>query len=460
MRRPKLFLFIITVVSLLLLLSDFGRFVGFPDKSFTIPFLGYSLNPKNLISSLSVIDVNIFGLPIKRELSYRLGLDLQGGVRLTYDLDMKGIADTERASAFESSRNILDQRINYLGVSEPNIQNVVNRDNYRVVVELPGLTDVSSAQNLIGRTAQLTFWEVGEKEATQSAVIVEELPLGMIQVTEGKQPIKTKLTGKGIKKAQVVYDPTTGTPEVQIDFTNAGTTLFADITKRNVKKIIIIVLDNELLSWPVVQQVILNGSTVIQGQFSLEQAKNLATLLNAGALPVPLKLVAQTQIGPSLGIESLKKSLFAGAIGLFSVIIFMIVLYRKEGALAGLALLVYALLTLFIFKLIPVTLTLAGIAGFILSIGMAIDANILIFERMKEERRAGRARGLAVEIGFKRAWSSIRDSNITSLITCSILFYFGSGIVRGFALTLAIGILVSMFSAIVVTRNLLRVFDK
>ncbi len=220
-----------------------------------------------------------------------------------------------------------------------------------------------------------------------------------------------------------------------------------------------IVLDNEVIQAPSVQGEIPNGQASITGGYTSEQANTIAIALNAGALPVPMDLVAQSTIGPSLGIESLQMSLFAGVLGLISVVIFMIALYKKEGMLASLALMVYTLLVLAIFKFLPVTLTLAGIAGFVLSVGMAVDANILIFERMKEELRAGKTKNQAIEQGFKRAWTSIRDSNISSLITSAILFYFGTGIIRGFALTLAIGILVSMFSAIIVTRNFLRVFD-
>lgn len=460
MRQSRLFLLIVSIVSIVFFLIDLSKIVAISDKKFVFAPLQLEINPKKILENISSIDFDMGGVSVKKKLEYKLGLDLQGGVSLSYDLDMKEIPEAERSNAVESARNILDRRINFFGVTEPTIQTVRKGSDYRIVVELPGVSDAGAATELIGRTAQLTFWEVGEREATESGSLSNTLPFGILQVTGGKEPIRTKLAGNGIKKAQVVYNPTTGEPEVQIEFTEQGTKLFADITKRNVQKALIIVLDNEIVSWPIVQQAILNGNTVIQGRFSIEQAKNLSTLLNAGALPVPLKLVAQTTIGPSLGIESLKKSLFAGIVGLFSIAVFITFLYKKEGVLACFALIIYSLIVLFVFKLIPVTLTLAGVAGFILSVGMAIDANILIFERMKEELRAGRARDIAIEIGFKRAWSSIRDSNISSLITCFILFYLGTGIVRGFALTLAIGILVSMFTAIIVTRNLLRVLDK
>ncbi len=274
------------------------------------------------------------------------------------------------------------------------------------------------------------------------------------------KPRETALTGKDLKSANVGVNSQNGQTEVLLQFTPQGTKLFADITKRNLGKPVIIVLDNQVLEAPNVQSQILNGDASITGGFTQQTANNLVIALNAGALPVPLNLVAQSNVGPSLGIESLKKSLVGGMLGFLSVLIFMVFLYRKEGILASLALLVYTTIVLFIFKIIPVTLTLAGIAGFILSVGMAVDANILIFERMKEEKRLGKPQSIAVEQGFKRAWTSIRDSNTSSLITSLILFIFGTSIVRGFALTLAIGIVVSMFSAVTVTRNFLRVFDK
>lgn len=390
---------------------------------------------------------------------YKLGLDLQGGVKLTYDLQMSDIPAENRESALESTRSIIDQRINVFGVSEPVIQTVKTGNDYRIVVELPGVTDVNEAIDLIGKTAQLSFWESSEDDLDPQEATSSAYPLGAAFFTNGKVPVQTDLTGKDLESASVGFNSQNGQTEVVLNFTNEGAKLFADITRRNLGKPVLIVLDNEVIQAPTVQSEIPNGEASITGGYSTEQAKTLSIALNAGALPVPLELVAQSNVGPSLGIESLKQSLFAGILGLVSVIIFMIYIYRKEGFLASLTLMVYTLIVLFIFKTLPVTLTLAGIAGFILSIGMAVDANILIFERMKEEVRMNKSQKQAIEQGFKRAWTSIRDSNITSLITCFILFYFGTGIVRGFALTLAIGIIVSMFSAIIVTRSFLRVFD-
>lgn len=455
--HSKLFISVIAILSIILFFFILPFSLVWNPKILPLPFI----NTKEPITiNFSNINVSAGTLTIQKELSYRLGLDLQGGVRLTYELDMKSIPASERQAAFESAREIIDKRINYFGVTEPTIQTLKVGDTYRIVVELPGVTDVSSAVDLIGRTAQLTFWEGGKDSLSQEVATSSAYPFGMVQLLEGREPLKTKLTGKDLQSAKVGFNSNTGSPEVQLVFTSNGSKLFSDITKRNVNKPVVIVLDDQVIQAPRVNEPITNGNAVITGGFTTETARSLSIQLNAGALPVPLHVVAQSNIGPSLGMESLKGSTFAGIIGFISLVIFMIYLYRKEGLLASIALLVYTIIVLFIFKLIPVTLTLAGIAGFILSIGMAVDANVLIFERMREEKRAGKGQDIAVEVGFKRAWSSIRDSNISSLLTAFILFYFGTGVVRGFALTLAIGILISMFTAIVVTRNLLLLFDK
>ncbi|HVZ12331.1 MAG TPA: protein translocase subunit SecD [Patescibacteria group bacterium] len=441
MKKPTLFVYSIFLLAAVLLFFDFPVPIKIGKTT---------LDPAHPT-------INAGPVHLAPDFSYRLGLDLQGGTSLTYKVDMKGIPVASQADAFDGARTVIDRRINFFGVSEPTIQSLKLPGEYRIVIDLPGATNVDEALSLIGATAQLTFWEGGtQKIATSDAFL---LPIGMTSVY-GTKPIATKLTGKDLQKAQVVYGSQNGTPQVQLNFSSAGSKYFADITQRNVGKPVAIVLDNSVVSAPVVQQAILNGSAVISGNFTDQTAKNLAIQLNAGALPAPLKLIGQTTVGPSLGISSLKKSLVGGVIGLVSVLIFMVFLYRREGAIAGTALLIYTVIVLFIFKVIPITLTLAGIAGLILSIGMAVDANILIFERMREEIRAGKPNNIALKLGFSRAWPSIRDSNISSLITTFILFYFGSGQIRGFAVALGIGIAVSMFSAILVTRNLLRVFEK
>ncbi len=394
-------------------------------------------------------------LNIPKELTFRKGLDLEGGTSLILEADMSGISKAQKKSALDSAKVVIEKRVNLFGVSEPIVQTSVVNQDFRIIVELPGLTDTEKVRSLIGTTAQLTFWEQEASASAQTASPSAE-QVGFKQ---------TNLTGADIKQTSVSFDSNTGKPQVQLQFTSEGTKKFADVTKRNIGKPVAIVLDNQLIEQPTVQQAILTGDAVITGNFTVETANQLSTQLNAGALPVPLKILSSSVIAPTLGTASLEKSLFAGIVGFIIIIIFMCVLYGKLGVIASFALILYTLFNLAIFKLSSltpygITLTLSGIAGFILSIGMAVDANILIFERMKEELRAGKSTQTAIELGFSRAWSSIRDSNISTLITSFVLYSFGTGIVRGFALVLAIGVLVSMFSAIVVTRTFLRLVYK
>ena len=385
-------------------------------------------------------DISIGSL--QKVLKIHEGLDLQGGVHLVYELDDSKVEQKDKASAQQSVINVIDRRINALGVAEPVIQSAKVGNKDAVIVELPGVTDVNEAISLIGKTAQLIFLEYNATNAESQ--------------NPAEQWKETGLTGANLKHADVQFDKNTGEPQVAIQFDAEGSKIFADLTQRNLQKPIAIELDNEIISAPTVQTVIENGQAVITGKFTIDEAKKLAIELNAGALKVPINLVEQRTIGATLGSDSVKKSLMAGIVGLVLVALFMIIYYKVPGLLATLALFIYSLVVLALFKLIPVTLTLAGIAGFILSVGMAVDANILIFERTKEELAAGKTIGLAIEDGFRRAWSSIRDSNFSSLITCLILYYGTTGLVRGFAVTLAIGILVSMFTAITVTRTFLR----
>ncbi|MBI2420498.1 MAG: protein translocase subunit SecD [Candidatus Levybacteria bacterium] len=421
------------------------------------------------LSSLSVGKINISPnavltrFNIQKELTFREGLDLQGGVSLTFKADIADVPKGEENNALESAKDVIERRVNLFGVSEPLVQTSRAGGDYRIIVELPGIENVDDAINLIGTTAQLSFWEKG---ASASGKIASEsaFPIGLTQFL-GENPKRTSLGGSDLQKSAVVFDPNTGSPQVQLKFSANGAKKFADITKRNVGKPVAIVLDQYVISAPNVNEPILTGDAVISGSFTQEEAKALSTQLNAGALPLPLSILEQHIVGPTLGIESLKKSLFAGVIGFMTIVIFMITLYGKRGIIASIALILYTFFNLAIFKvssLTPfgITLTLAGIAGFILSIGMAVDANILIFERIKEELRGGRSIASATEVGFSRAWTSIRDSNSSTLITCFILYTFGTGVIKGFALVLAIGVLVSMFSAITVTRTFLRLMDK
>lgn len=457
MNRSKLFLLILGIVSFILALVALPN--SLRGKEVTVPGINQKIPVGNFVSSFSDLYISLGPVRIDKVINYSLGLDLSGGTRLVYQLDMAEIPDAERAAAFESARNIIERRVNFFGVGEPVIQNLKVGDDYRIIVELPGVSDVDQAISLIGQTAQLSFWEADPAPTPQSTESAMLQPLGL-SIIFASGSAQTELTGKDLQSTSVVFDPTSGTPQVQLKFTSDGSQKFADITKRNVGKPVAIVLDQQVISAPIVQQIITTGDAVISGSFTTEDAKSLSISLNAGALPVPLDVIGQTTIGPTLGERALTSTVFAGVVGFLSVVFFMIFIYKKEGVLASVALLIYVIIVLFIFKIIPITLTLAGIAGFILSIGMAIDANILIFERTREELRLGKPRDVAIRLGFSRAWTSIRDSNVSSLITTAILYYFGSGVVKGFAIALAIGILVSMFSAIIVTRNLMKAFDR
>lgn len=380
----------------------------------------------------------------RRDLNLHLGLDLQGGVHLVYEVDVSKLPAADQQASVDSTRANIERRINLLGVSEPLIQTSKVGNEQRIIVELAGVTDINEAINLIGQTAQLEFRE--SNVATPSAAADFK---------------STGLTGADLQRANVQFasgqtNQLSGSPSVGLEFTAEGAKKFFEITSRNIGKPLAIFLDDKIVTAPNVQNAITDGKAVITGNFIVDEAKKLVIQLNAGALPVPVKIVEQRSVGATLGNESISKSLFAGAVGLLIVCLFMIANYGFKGVLADLALVLYVFLSLAVIKIIPITLTLAGIAGLILSIGMAVDANILIFERIKEEIAWGRPRKVAIELGFHRAWNSIRDSNISSLMTAGILFWFGSGSVRGFALTLIVGILVSLFSAITVTKFLLN----
>jgi len=377
------------------------------------------------------------------------GLDLQGGTHLVYQTDLsKNIGSA--SDAVNGVVDVIRRRVDALGVAEPVIQKT--RDNSRVIVELPGVKDVNQAISIIGATAQLEF-----REGIPGKSIDDSGQLKSQSYADWKD---IGLTGADFTNAesQVAQSGTSiiRKPEVAIEFNAKGAKIFAEATKRNLQKPIAIFLDQKLLSAPTVQDEIKDGKAVISGSFTLAEAKALAIQLKAGALPVPVKLISQNNIGATLGQEAVTKSIVAGILGLLMVLLFMLTYYRLPGLVAAVALMMYSIIALAIYIFVPVTLTLAGIAGFIISIGMAIDANILIFERMKEEIREGKNIIASIDAGFTRAWTSIRDSNVSTLITCVILYYFGSGLIRGFAVTLGIGVLVSMFSAITISHTLLQ----
>ena len=385
------------------------------------------------------------------ETPFRLGLDLLGGAHLVYEADLSEVGDLTAFDAMQGVRDVVERRVNFFGVSEPVVQ-VVGTN--RLIVELAGISDVNQAIKMIGETPFLEFKE--EKDDTR--IILEAQSQGERLAEEPF--LQTGLNGRHLKRAQLVFDPSTGVPQVSLQLTEEGAKLFADITKRNIGKMVAIYLDGTPISAPIVQSEIPDGSAVISGKFTPQEAKLLATRLNSGALPVPISLISQQTVGASLGKESLEKSLTAGVYGLLAVALFMILFYRLPGVVSVFALIVYVLIVLSVYKIVPVTLTLAGIAGFILSLGMAVDANVLIFARTREELKAGKTLTQSMDEGFSRAWLSVRDSHVTTLIGAFMLYVFTTSIVKGFALTLGIGVLVSLFTATIVTRKVLHLFAK
>ena len=525
---------------------------------------------------------NFVTLPKVKEIPFRLGLDLQGGSQLIYEADVKSLPESEKNSALEGVREVIERRINIFGVSEPVVQvNKTMAGAYRIIAELAGIKDVKEAIKMIGETPLLEFRERDDSVATSTADVdtkklaelnkmsndqakkildqaikgedfvalakannpAQDIGVGTDGITVGAEndgdlgwvtedvnpelvkPVKflakgqvyknlittksayhvvkledkrlrddkktmeyhlrdisfqiytaadlaaagtdetdvnwknTQLTGKDLKRAVVNFNPNDGTPEVSLEFNDEGAKLFEEITARNINKQVAIFLDGYPISIPTVNEKITGGKAVVSGAFTAQEAKLLAQRLNTGALPVPISLVSQQTVGASLGQQSVDNSVKAGLIGLAVVALFMILFYRLPGLLSVGALIIYGFISLAIFKLWPVTMTLAGIAGFILSIGMAVDANILIFERLKEELRNGKDLSKAIEDGFSRAWPSIRDSNFTTMIVCFVLIEFSTSVIKGFAVTLLLGVIISMFTAIFVTRNFLKLMS-
>jgi len=373
-------------------------------------------------------------------LPWRLGLDLVGGTHLVYQIDLSQVTATDRDSVVQGLRDVIEKRVNLFGVSEPQVYVAETGSSAQLDVDLAGIKNVTDAISQIGETPLLDFAEVQQNGSST-------------------QYVPTNLTGQYITGAQLTFNQTTGAPQVQIAFNSDGTKIFGEITAANVGKPLAIFLDNNLIEAPTVDEAITGGTALITGNFTVDSAKTLVERFNAGALPAPITLVNQQTVSASLGNDSLKKVIFAAILGTLLVILFMLFYYRLFGVFAALALVIYIALTLAVFKLIGITMDLSGIAGFVLTIGMAVDANILTFERIKEEQKRGLPRTSAVEEGFRRAWPSIRDSNTSTIITAVILYYFTSSFVQGFALTLLIGVIVSLFSAITTTRLFLRVYE-
>jgi len=415
----------------------------------------------------------------EKEIETRLGLDLVGGVSALLEADLPAGTSVD-PEAMRTAVRIVENRVNGLGVTESVVQQAGDR---RVVVELPGETDPEKALSILKQTGLLEFVDFSDltqqdflllgESTIKTDFAMEDKLLPSIEPTPGQEqseestssvsPIEdrvfnTVMTGADLKSVQVVTGPT-GEYQVSFELTPNGSSIFSDFTTNNIGKMLAIVLDKGIISAPIINDAITDGRGVITGNFDYESANALAIQLRYGSLPIPLKVVETTTVGPTLGQDSLQKSLIAGVIGFSIVILFMGLYYRLPGFVADISIIIYAVFAFALFRFIPITLTLPGVAGFLLSTGSALDANILVFERIKEELRAGKPLQQSINLGWKRAWPSIRDSNIAILITCGILFWFGSAfgatIVKGFSITLALGIIISVFTALIVTRALL-----
>jgi len=425
------------IIALLILLAGFG-----------IGFFVYTSELAHMTMDKTQAPTGVAKYPFK------LGLDLSGGTHLVYLADVSDVNKAEVGDAMNSLREVIERRINIFGVSEPIVTvihgGVASNGEERLSVDLPGVTDVKKAIDMIGQTPMLEFrTENLDKNAPQKATVDAE---GNLVLDMDSQYVPTALTGRYLEKATVEFNPTTGEPVVSLQFDSEGSDLFQQITKDNIGKTIAIYLDGQAISAPRVNESISGGKAQISGDFTPEEAKLLVGRLNSGALPIPISLVSTETIGPTLGTEATHAGVKAAIIGFLAIAIFLIIWYRLPGFIAVLSLSIYTVTMLAIFKLMPVTLTAAGIAGFIISIGLAVDANVLIFERIKEELREGNTVSDAIVNGFKRAWLSVRDSNFSSLITGVLLYWFGTSLIKGFALVFVIGVLVSMISAVFITR--------
>ncbi|HVU79983.1 MAG TPA: protein translocase subunit SecD, partial [Candidatus Paceibacterota bacterium] len=393
---------------------------------------------------------------------FKLGLDLSGGTHLVYTADTSKVAAADVQDSLVALREVVERRVNAFGVGEPVVQTeqggALGKGDYRLVVELPGITDVNAAVKMIGATPLLEFKLV--KDGFGDNLTIASTTNPDVTVPNPEAFADTGLTGKYLSRATLEFNKGTGQvgltqPVVRVDFNADGTKLFGDITSANVGKQLAIFLDGTIVSAPTIQEKIGDGTAIISGNFSADSAKELVRNLNLGALPVPIALESTQTIGATLGNEAVHAGILAGIIGFIALSLFMLFWYRIPGLVAVVSLSIYVVLMLVVFKLIPVVLTAAGIAGFILSVGLAVDANVLIAERIKEELARGKSLDHAIREGFARAWLAIRDSNIAHIIAGVILFWFGTSLIKGFALVFGLGVFISMLSAITISRTFL-----
>lgn len=440
MKPVKIFIAIVIVFVLLV-------YLNLPDQiSWSKTIWGQELKGEINIPHPTI---NLLGITIPTSYPLHLGLDLAGGSHLVFEAQSQETDKEKKDRLAESLTENIRRRIDIYGVSESLVQPAWEDDTLRIIVELPGVEEIDEAVALVGQTAKLDFRRQIDGASPSAGFVA------------------TDLTGADLASSRVDFNPNTNQPVVALEFTDQGREKFAQITQEVQGQILAIFLDETPLSFPVVEEPITQGQALISGQFSLDEAKKLSAQLNAGALPVALKLVSQKTVEAALGDLSIRKSIIAGLVGLASVVIFTLAFYGRWGLFACFSLFFYALVSFFLYRIIPITLTLPGIAGFILSVGMAVDADIVIFERLKAELRAGKKYRVAREVAFGQAWEAIKDANVCTLIASFVLFNpFDwsflplAGMVRGFALTLGLGVVISLFTGIVVTRNLMRVLGK
>lgn len=464
--RYYLILLALLVMTSILLLPSATR-LDFGKKNLCrVLNIPYEVGCKNLPIAISLpftlsrpnINFTLFGTKYTRDLEFRYGLDVKGGSEVVMQVNMQDIKPEDRDTALASAREVIARRVDLFGLSESSVSTGKTAESYRLIATIPGITESDSITSLIGSTAQLEFREF--KPASPAAKTAT--PSGL----QVKDFVPTDLTGKDLARANVVVDQQTGKPVIGLEFSKEGTLKFAALTKRSIGKPVAIFVDEYPINAPTVQNEITDGRAQISGNFTVQEAQSLASTLNAGSLPAPISILSQRTVGATLGTGYIAKSITAGAIGVLGVIIFLIALYGASGVIGAVSLLYYGILTLALYKLIPVTLSLPSIAGFLLSVGMAVDTIILVFERLREEELNPNATTQTVlQRAFGRAWASIKDANGVTLISSFLLanpfdwgFLNTSGMVRGFAFTLALGILINLFTGMIVLRVCMRLF--
>lgn len=446
---------VIKTFVVIMVLTVLAVIVALPSE-LPISLNAFGKNISTIVRSPFPLSFTLGGKNFSFAPAFKKGLDIQGGMQVVLQADMSSIAAADRDTALESARQVILRRVDMYGINEPVVRSSKLAETYRIVVELAGIKNEQEALSLIGTTAELDFRLFNSSDSATATAS------GLALLTQFKP---TGLTGKELHRTGVQFDQQTGKPVIGIEFSQEGKEIFGKITTEHTGEVLGIFLDGIPMMYPKIQTAILDGRAILTGEFTLDEAKNISIQLNAGALPVPITVVEQKSIGPSLGSDAITQSTRAGFIGLVLVMIFMVLLYGYKGFLANVTLVLYGIYTVALYKIMGVTLTVPGIAGLLLSVGMAVDASILVFERMKEELRDGQPFARALELGFGRAWDSIKDANVATIVTALVLInpfnwpvLNTSGPVRGFGVTLLLGVLISLTTGVFVLRTFLRLF--